>query len=518
MIYQFPVPHVDELLGSVLARFVFRQGVRGDKVALELLFGSRKIVPSALLQGHLSRLTSNVQHLWPTSPSEMIANHSILPIFKPFVEPDRYSSICYELTHNEKRHSTMKVGISASSLVFPVYYRFCPVCFNEDINQHAYSYWRRQFQLPGVSVCLKHRCMLVDSIFELKPSRRHTFIDASSISTMAVRSAALVCRKPELLKLASNINQLLHQSYPYIPPTQWTSFYDVRLRDIGLKGSKGVDHQLVERLFTKYWGKCFLAECGLELAEGETWLKIFFRKQRRHFSYLHHLLCLQALFPSCLLDDAFKEASNIKVQSSRRVYTSSQSELRASEYQASWYRLRQKYTSLKAIRATREGARVYSWLYRFNNEWLNSNLPAPLKNNVGRVINWKKRDIDLVRKLIKVHRESREDLSLPRMTQSWFISKLRVRWGVDRHLSKLPLCKQFFIKYSETVAEYQIRRVLVIIVDCINKGEPFPQAYEIERAARLSAKNIREATRRIIREDLEMVPRFKLPSSKHRVS
>ena len=518
MIYQFPVPHVDELLGSVLARCISRQGIREDRVALELLFGSRNIVPSALLQGHLSQLASNIKHLWPASPSKMIEDHSILPLFKPFVEPDRYSSICSELSFDKKSHSMLKVGITASSLVFPIYYRFCPLCFNEDMKQFAYSYWRRQFQLPGIHVCQQHRCMLVDSTYELKPCRRHTFIDASSISTMSVPSAAKVLRSTKLLKLARNIEQLLHESYPYISPTQWTSFYDVRLRDIGLKGSKGVDHQMVERLCTQYWGKCFLAECGLELAEGEAWLKIFFRKQRRHFSYLHHLLCLQALFPNYQLDDAFRMASNIEVRTSRRVYISSQSELRAPEYQAIWHRLRQRYTSLKAIRATREGARVYSWLYRFNNEWLKKNLPSPLKNNAGRVINWKKRDVNLVRQLLKILRECEEDLSLPRMTQSWFISKLGMRWGIDKKISKLPLCKQFFIRYSETVAEFQIRRVLVIIIDSLYKGEPIPQAYEIERAARLSAKNIREATRRIIREDLEMVPRFKLPTTKHRVS
>ena len=133
MIYQFPVPHDDELLGSVLARFISRQGIREDKVALELLFGSRNIVPSALLQGHLSQLANNVQHLWPIAPNEMIEKHSILPIFKAFVEPDRYSSICSELSHDAKSHSMLKVGINASSLVFPTYFRFCPVCFNDTL-------------------------------------------------------------------------------------------------------------------------------------------------------------------------------------------------------------------------------------------------------------------------------------------------------------------------------------------------------------------------------------------------
>lgn len=518
MIYQFPVPHDDELLGSVLARFISRQGIREDKVALELLFGSRNIVPSALLQGHLSQLANNVQHLWPIASNEMIEKHSILPIFKVFVEPDRYSSICSELSHDAKSHSMLKVGINASSLVFPTYFRFCPVCFNEDMKQFAYSYWRRQFQLPGVCVCLQHRCMLMDSLFELKPRRRHTFMEASTLTNMPIPFAAEVCQKPSLLELARNIEQLLHQSFSYVSPDQWSAFYDARLREVGLKSSKGVKHRQVESLFTQYWSLSFLRECGLGLCEGVTWLQTFFRKQRKHFSYLHHLLCLQALFSEWKLDDVFRIVSSIEVKTVKRAYTSSQADLRASEYRAIWKDLRKDYVFLKEIRATREGARVYSWLYRFDHDWLKSNLPAPLRNNVGRVVNWKQRDLALVRQLINIRKACEDDLSLPRMTPNWFISKLQLRWGIDKHLAKLPLCRLFFARYVETIEEYQVRRVLVIIVDCINKDEPIPQAYEIERAAGLSEKRTREAPRRIIREDLEMVSCFKLPPKGQRAS
>lgn len=516
MIYQFPVPHEDELLGSVLARFISRQGIREDKVALELLFGSRNIVPSALLQGHLSQLANNVKHLWSIAPNEMITNHSILPIFKLFVEPSRYSSICSELTYDAKSHSMLKAGINASSLVFPVYFRFCPVCFNADMKQFAYSYWRRQFQLPGVCVCLQHRCMLMDSHFELKPSRRHTFIEASALSNMPISFAAEVCKKPALLELARNIDQLFNQSFSYVSPEQWTAFYDARLREVGLKSSKGVEHRQVESLFMQYWGISFLGECGLDLFEGVTWLQTFFRKQRKYFFYLHHLLCLQALFPEWELDDVFSVASSIEVKSKRRVYRSSQAELRAPEYRAIWHDLRKEHVTLKEIRATSEGVRVYSWLHRFDNVWLKNNLPQPLKNNVGRLVDWRKRDLGLARQLINIHRAHLDDLLLPRMTQNWFISQLQVRWGVDKHLAKLPLCRRFFEKYAETIEEYQIRRVLAIVVECINKDEPIPQAYEIERAAGLSKRRIRDATRRIIREDLAMVSCIKLPSKRRR--
>ncbi|TPE54268.1 hypothetical protein FJM67_04785 [Maribrevibacterium harenarium] len=516
MIYQFPVPHDDELLGSVLARFISRQGIREDKVALALLFGSRNIVPSALLQGHLSCLANNVQNLWPITPNEMIENHSILPIFKPFVEFDRYTSICTDLTLDVKSHSMLKVGINASSLVFPAYFRFCPVCFNEDMKQFAYSYWRRQFQLPGVCVCLQHRCMLMDSHFELKPSRRHAFIEASALSSMPIPFVAEVCQNPALLELARNIDRLLHQSFPYIAPNQWTVFYDARLREVGLKSSKGVDHELVKSRLIQCWGNSFLTECGLEIDEGVTWLQTFFRKQRKHFSYLHHLLCIQALLPEWRLDDVFRVAQDIQIKKSKQIYSSSRADLRAPEYRTVWYELNKTYASLKDIRATREGARVYSWLYRFDHDWLKSNLPSPLRNNVGRVVNWKQRDRALVRHLINIRREHEDNLELPRMTQNWFISQLQVRWGIEKHLAKLPLCRQFFVKYAETIEEYQVRRIIAIITECIDKGKPIPQAYEIERSTGLSKNRIREAPRQIIREYLKMVPGFKLPPKEQR--
>lgn len=514
MIYQFPVPHDGELLGSILARFISRQGIREDKSALEILFGSRNIVPSALLQGHLFQLTNNVHHLWTISPNEVIANHSILPVFKPFIEPERYTSICTGLKYDVKSHSMLKAGINASSLVFPIYFRFCPVCFNTDIRKFAYSYWRRHFQLPGVYVCPKHHCMLLESSFEIKPSRRNTFIDASALSNMPIPFVEEICKDPALLRLASNIEQLLHPSFSYVSPEKWTSFYDIRLREVGLKNSHRVDHRQVESIFIQYWGTTILRECGLGLLGGVTWLQTFFRKQRKHFSYLHHLLCLQALFPGWRLNDIFKVASNIEVKTARKVYGSSQMKLKALGYREAWNDLRKSHVYLKSIRATKEGARIYSWLYRFDNQWLKINLPSPLKNNVGRSVNWKQRDLDLVRRLINIRREYEDDLMLPRMTQNWFITKLKVRWGIDKHLGKLPLCRLFFIKYVEMIEEYQIRRVLAIIVEYINNNEPIPQAYEIKRAAGLSEKCIREATRRIIGEDLRMVSCLKLPTKR----
>ena len=116
MIMQFPVAHDDELLVSILARFVARQGLIDDKVALETLFGSRNIVPSALLQGHIQALLSHVGHIWPINEFDVIHRHSILPFFQTFVEPLRIKEVLYRLIHSDKSHVMTSIGVNASSI------------------------------------------------------------------------------------------------------------------------------------------------------------------------------------------------------------------------------------------------------------------------------------------------------------------------------------------------------------------------------------------------------------------
>ena len=516
MIFQFPVPHDGELLSSVLARFVTRQGVRDDKIALGVLFGSRNIVPSALLQGHLQDLLERVNHLWKANAPDVIEKHSILPVFKPFVEPKRYSEVCLELETDAKSHSMIKIGINASSVVFPTSYRYCPICLQEDLNERAYSYWRRQFQLPGVEVCLKHQCSLVESDFDIMPTRRHAFVDATLLDQTYASSAVSVCQDFKLILLAQKIDQLLSEKLAYILPEQWTAFYDSKLREVGLKSTKGVDHSQVESLLVQYWGNSFLSRNGLGLDGGVTWLKTFFRKQRKHFSYLHHFVCIQALFSNMELKQVFKEASKSKANNKKRSYFSSNAKTRAPEYRSYWNDLKLNYKTLKEIRSTKEGARVYSWLYRFDNSWLKCNLPEPARNNVYRVVDWKKRDLQVVKRLLRVRNESFENLSLPRMSRSWYIAQTKLSWGIDCHLDKLLLCRSFFVKYSETIEEYQIRRVLAIITNFINNNEPIPKRHEIERLAGLSKKRMRKPVKHILEMGFDQFSYYKIPSSKYR--
>lgn len=321
MIMQFPVAHDDELLVSILARFVARQGIRNDKAALELLFGSRNIVPSPLLQGHIQALLSQVGHIWPISQSELIQRHSIFPLFQSFVEPSRMDEIKSRLIKSNKSDVMTSIGINASSIKWPRNYRYCPDCVIEDYKGLAYSYWRRLFQVPGVMVCPKHLCYLQTSSFKLLPDRRHAFKDASCLALQ--EQLTLLNEKPshKLLDLAITIQQLLITKTPYVTPLQWTIFYQRCIAEYGLVTGSRPDHLNIRRQIEHFWGSNFLEQQGLTLSLENNWLLAFFRKQRRHYSFLHHIVCHMALFPSLSIFDSIQNAALItdKIRE-KRVY------------------------------------------------------------------------------------------------------------------------------------------------------------------------------------------------------
>jgi len=517
MIMQFPVAHDDELLVSILARFVARQGLIDDKVALETLFGSRNIVPSALLQGHIQALLSHVGHIWPINEFDVIHRHSILPFFQTFVEPLRIKEVLYRLIHSDKSHVMTSIGVNASSIKWSRYYRYCPECLADDHNKLAYSYWRRLFQLPGVHVCPTHYCYLQNSPHKLLPQRRHSFWDASSLVPQEKMTPIHISTNDKLSNLSITIQQLLNTHTPYVSPLQWTAFYRRHITDVGLMVGFRPDHTKIKGLVNQYWGHKFLEQHGLCLSFENNWLLALFRKQRRHYCALHHIVCTMALFPDYSFLDLIKNAALIPVYApEKRIYTNINASERANDYRINWKAVCAQFATLKDIRATTEGARVYSWLYRFDNAWLQDNLPIRARNDLGRQVNWKKRDIELAKKLIQLRNTSYENLCLPRMTQTWFIANINVSWGVSSHLHKLPLCKSFFVKYTESIDEYQIRRVLAIIVKCISMDEPIPQPYEIERIAGLSKERSREPVKQILGMDFEKFSRLKLSSKQYR--
>lgn len=496
VIIQFPVAQPDELLGSVVARFIDRQAIRDDKVALDVLFGSRQIIPSALFQGHVDQLLEHVGHIWQASPEQVVFAHTLLPVFHPFISSNKYRKLVADLRGERTNCLTLRSGINASRLKWLATYRACPLCWASQVSKLGYCYWQRLFQCPGVECCPQHRCRLVDTGILLAPLCRHHFVKAPKQET----PTQVETTSETMLLLAEQVRSLLNASIPSITTSQWSQFYQQLASREQFRQGQRIDHQFIKSKVEYYWSEEFLERYGLGFKSENHWLAAIFRKHRRSFSYLEHLICWQALisdFSSVI--DVIEEASCCSTGNSKPVFHSSTSSARKGEYRSAWKNLcRDKGLSLKSIRAGREGQRVYLWLYRYDRGWLMKHKPDRYEVKPAPRVDWSLRDKKLVRQLLKLERSSWLDLNGARRSKSWYAKQINQLALLDKKLDNLPLCKQFFVCYAETVDEYQARRLASLMARLISTNQQYKPLCEIERLAGLSKQRKRPVARDIL--------------------
>ncbi len=499
MLMQFPVVHDDELLGSAIARFVLRQGLVDDKVALSQLFGTQKIVPSSVLQGHAEQLLANIGHLWKVSARDALERHTLLPLFYPFVDPQVYDRFVMDLCGESKNHSMLRTGVNASNIVWPSTFRVCPLCWHYQLGRFGYQYWQRLFQCPGVEACPQHGCLLFDTGVPFQSHRRHRFVGPSDVKLPIPAISPLAERKYVLLSAV--VAELLRAKTTVVPNIfQWTRFYRAIADQQDFSRGKRVQHQEIAARVRACWGDDWLKRQGLSLGVDQNWLVSMFRKHRRPFSYLQHVVCWFALCDEELkLSEVLAEACEFSKQPMRKAaYFSSCAEKACHKYRLLWSRLLGRYGSLREVRKHREGARVYSWLYRFDSAWLATHKPEKVQSRRRSKVDWLRRDRTLVRELIAIERAVWQDLAGPRRSRSWYCKQVSSGKILEKRLDKLPICRAFFVRYAETVEEYQARRLACVFSRLLVNNEWRKPIYEIERMAGLDEKKCREAGRQIL--------------------
>lgn len=498
MIAYFPIPQEDELLTSVIARYVHEQGLRDDKVALDWLFGCRTVIPSPLLQGHIHQLLMNVGHLWQTTKKDVIAQHTILPIFKSFIPHNRYTQLEQNLINGSVNTSTLRSGINASLLNWPKTYKVCPLCWQEDQQTLGYNFWRRHFQLPGVNCCWRHSCYLVDTGISIYSIHRHHFVGTEQVEFDAQYTEVA---SPREVLLAQNIYRLFTKE---IKVRNWSNFYKYLAQYENLMNGKRIDHQKISSVIKRYWGEHWLQQVGLCKGNDTSWLLAMFRKHRQPFSYLHHLVVLQAAIPNPeKLQRFLLQVEKLTDEGGEKhKYSKPNNLIKLAHSRKKWLRLLSVGKSLKQMRSKKIGARLYSWLFRYDNRWLQKHKPLPIKVYKNLRVDWQERDRKLVRQLIIIERSTEFDMIGPRRSRSWYASQLGCKSLFEKKLSKLPLCAAFFIRYAEDVEEYQTRRLARVCANLITSFDRDKPLCEVEKAAGLSRQRIRYCAKYILQHDV----------------
>lgn len=465
MISNFPIPYQNELIYSVIARYAVHNGILSPKYLTEELFNNRNLTPTYDLPSHLDRLASYLPDQY--NALTLISQHTLLPIYQIF-QTDTVMRYAVQALRSEQYQSLHnKLGKNASRIKSVSFFRFCPNCWQDQMEQYGEVYWKRNWQITGYEYCTKHQQPLFMSSIPCNGiDRKFYFAHLNALKD----SSQLAFNPQDLhhhIELAGLIEELLDHS-TYISVKNFSNLSNAYFHILKEKGlilsRKNINYEKARQLVLHYWGESLLTFYQLaDLDTENCWLKNILRKHRKAFSYLEHLIVLKALVPENNPIETYKQYMDLALMDTDEgvaaVFIDNKVDRMLSEDQKQWTKLILK----KPVKQARQqNGSLYARLYRNHKNWLlfiNKSALTPPPSVPKPRVDWRARDRKFVKQLIKIRNELLEDLDSPQWTKKFFIRQLGSVSMIEKNWNFFLLTTAFLDRYAESIDCYQIRRM-----------------------------------------------------------
>ncbi|MEK5752931.1 TnsD family Tn7-like transposition protein [Acinetobacter variabilis] len=494
----FPMPYEHELIYSTVARAGIRLAFESPKQLLDAVFENRQVIATVDLPCHLNAIVNQYSEQQLTLQN-IIYKHTLFPIYAPFV-PEARRKQCIKWMGNISQGSVhLSLGINASRVPIIDRLRYCPQCLKEQAFQKGEFYWLSLWQIQGA--CCPQHGNLVESRLDLRSLHRHDFIAPSDVFCTEWNQ---VPATSDELFISSKIIELL-STPPFVSPSyeQWTMFYnELARRNNCIRGENQIAFDQISEKISLRWPEKFLQQYHLDdLASETSWLRHIFRKHRKSFSYLEHIITIEAfLNTDWSFTDIFTQVKSFKKattqQNNQIKFQDTNFEITRAENREKWVGLVQEH-GVKPARHLQ--AALYAWLYRNDKDWLlqtNQNFHQKFIPQ-GTKIDWQKRDLFYVKQLVQLNNTLIWDLDSPRRSMKWWFKQTSNSNTLEKNLHKLPLIQLFLERYSENISCYQIRRLTKVFIDIKINKQSIPQ-WRILRKAGLSGERMTSETKRFL--------------------
>lgn len=499
----FPIPYYEELLYSTIARAGIRHGLTSPKQLLDEVFNSRTVIATLDLPNHISSILN-----WLPSEfnaEKIIYNHTLFPIYAPFIPEDRRQK-CLEWMLNKSQGAIhVALGVSASRIKTPRYIRYCPKCVTQQKLSYGEYFWCREWQITGIETCSIHRAVtLINTKISRTGVERHRFVAASPESC-----AVVVQSQEEIISglIGRQVQQLLMMPAEQSPSfAQWTKYYQELALQFGfVRGNTQIEHQKLKEKILQVWPKNWLAKYGLlfNVQDNQSdWLCSLFRKHRKSFSYLEHIVVNQALLGenwkiSDVIANVRKYPDDKKM---KLINVSSLNCLILLEDQHAWTELLRLHTPQQSRKIS---PALYARLYRNYRQWLlDINCQHADDRSIGHTLNvdWENRDREYLQALKELDNFFKANKKCARRSRAMYLKTLGNVSTIEKNLHKMPLTDQFLSEKAETVSQYQVRRLQNAYED-LRDSFDFPPRWRLLRNSRLSEERLTEYSRSYL-EDL----------------
>jgi hypothetical protein len=497
----FPVPYPNELIYSTVARASIYHGITSPKQLLDEVFNNRKVIATLDLPCHLQSLSQQLKSTGRFAVEELIYRHTMFPLYAPFVTEPQRARAMQLMAGRSQGAVHLLVGVAASRVKTDDRLRYCSECLKVQFQQYGENFWQRNWFFPGLNLCPEHGALHLFAVGTTE--QRHQF------HALNVKIPNLMNDVPinsDLMHLAKYASQLIAMEPEYSPSfSQWTTFYHDLALDLRLCRGKHIKHdEVYSRISDAFHHKTF-EQLRLQInpSRDSCWLKSIFRKHRKAFSYLEHALVWRALIPDLSTKEIVAVVCKIKPNNKFFCSTTEQQKVNNQDL----LRKRQLWQQavlemgVTAARKFGKGKALYAWLYRNDRTWLlHFNAKhQQVRSTPQQKADWRQRDLMIVRRLFRALPSIEINSSAPRLSANYLLSQLNNKSTVEKNLDKLPLVKSFLQRYSETITEYQLRRLSNACIQ-IYRDTGQLKNWVVLRQARLSKERLTADSQRVLAE------------------
>lgn len=162
MMYFLPIMYKDEILYSILARYAVRDcSSRVIHAMSDIYTDGKRHIPTFEIPNMLDTFMDNLPIDHDVSIEKIIQEHSMLPFYTAFKSHEGYREIIENIRNGSASIAYMKLGLVGHRVPLNVNFMFCPECAEEQIEEFGEAFWRRDHNITGNLICLKHERPLV---------------------------------------------------------------------------------------------------------------------------------------------------------------------------------------------------------------------------------------------------------------------------------------------------------------------------------------------------------------------
>ena len=480
MITFFPVPYPDELIYSAIARYHILSGNAQYCQTAEDLFGFRRAHSSVVMPlrlGYLGRMTD------PFGLSvERLISHTLAPYYTAFQTEDLCQEIFDVQAQNKSVSASAKLGALGNTAIIPKHLRFCPKCYAEDQRQHGEGYWHRTHQTPGVLVCEKHGCQLLQTQIPYYDQKSNVYEAATPLKLFP--AACPPSLSPLGLQQAANIASDIRYLYDHYDQVRSAfakhqySFTNVFVSLLQKKGlaTKGGTLRLAEfkEKFYSFFAPDLMEQLGepIDTSIEKPWFVTMCRHSKKSFHPLRYILLSRFLCHGLPhLIQIAEETSLESLSFPKANYgCPAENEAKREQYRAKWLNLCETMPDASRDELRRADGSTYTWLLRHDKGWLMEH-PKERRLRGGNKVFSDRTQQDLMLSA-KTHAAAKALRSVKGkpiwITKTCLAKKVGL---IPRLLPELPMTQKAFEEETESIMDYRLRRIAWAENQLIEQGK-----------------------------------------------